>query len=69
MPKLTTAVEMKGSSSTTKSARAGMRVVMLTLDTHLSSAAQRSAAKLAQKLPGLEFKLHAASYTVPAKMP
>lgn len=61
MPKLTTAVEMKGSSSSPKSARAGMRVVMLTLDTHLSSAAQRSAAKLAQKLPGLEFKLHAAS--------
>ena len=34
---------------------------MLTLDTHLSSAAQRSSAKLAQKLPGLEFHMHAAT--------
>ena len=38
-----------------------MRVVMLTMDTHLSSAANRSAALLAQKLPGLQFKMHAAS--------
>jgi len=54
MPKLTTAAESKSHPSQ-------MRVVMLTLDTHLSSAANRSAARLAQKMPGLELRLHAAS--------
>jgi magnesium chelatase subunit H len=54
MPKLTTAAESKSHPS-------HMRVVMLTLDTHLSSAANRSAARLAQKMPGLELRLHAAS--------
>ena len=54
MPKLTTAAESKSHST-------HMRVVMLTLDTHLSSAANRSAARLAQKMPGLELRLHAAS--------
>ena len=54
MPKLITAAESKSHPS-------HMRVVMLTLDTHLSSAANRSAARLAQKMPGLELRLHAAS--------
>ena len=55
MPKLTSAAKQPALG------QPPMRVVMLTMDTHLSSAANRSAALLAQKLPGLQFKMHAAS--------
>ena len=66
MPKLTTAVEMSAQAPS-KHARAGMRVVMLTLDTHLSSAAQRSAAKLAQKLPQPTARYYV--HLIPASQP
>ena len=51
MPKPTTAAK-SGS---------GMRVVLLTMDNHLSTAAQRSAARLAQQSPGLSLTIHSAS--------
>ena len=55
MPKLISAAKQPAQ------AQPPMRVVLLTMDTHLSSAANRSATLLAQKLPGLQFKMHAAS--------
>ncbi len=48
----------------TSAAKAGapaMRVVLITMDTHLASAAQRSSAALQQQLPGLGFGTHSAS--------
>ena len=42
-------------------ARVPMRVVVVTMDTHLSSATVASAAQLATKLPGVELEMHAAS--------
>lgn len=38
-----------------------IRVVIITLDNHLSSAAERAAAKLRRELPGLALSLHAAA--------
>jgi magnesium chelatase subunit H len=38
-----------------------MRVVLITMDTHLASAAQRSSAALQKQLPGLSFGTHSAS--------
>ena len=55
MPKLTSAAKRP------LQAQPPMRVVMLTMDTHLSSAANRSASLLAQKIPGLQLRMHAAS--------
>ncbi len=51
MQKRTTAVE---SDSTTT------RVVLVTMDSHLASAAQRAGRTLARQLPGLQFSVHAA---------
>jgi len=36
------------------------RVVLVTMDSHLASAAQRAGRTLARQLPGLQFKVHAA---------
>ncbi len=36
-----------------------VKVVILTLDNHMSSAVERAAARLARELPGLELKMHA----------
>jgi magnesium chelatase subunit H len=52
MPKPTSAAEKTGSN---------LRVVLVTMDTHLASAAQRSAAALTRQLPGLCFNTHSAS--------
>jgi len=38
-----------------------MRVVLITMDTHLASAAQRASSSLQQKLPGMSFGTHSAS--------
>ena len=38
-----------------------MRVVIVTLDNHLSGVVERAAKSLARKLPGLELSLHAAA--------
>ena len=38
-----------------------MRVVLVTMDSHLASAAQRAARRLAKALPGLTLKVHAAA--------
>ena len=54
MPKPTSAAESGQASPR-------MKVVMLTLDTHLSSSVQRSADKLTKPLRGLELRMHAAS--------
>ena len=37
-----------------------MKVVLVTMDSHLASAAQRAARTLARQLPGLNFSVHAA---------
>jgi magnesium chelatase subunit H len=39
---------------------APMRVVLVTMDSHLASAAQRAGRTLARQLPGLQFSVHAA---------
>jgi magnesium chelatase subunit H len=38
----------------------GIRVVMVTMDSHLSGAADRAACRLARDIPGLSLKIHAA---------
>ncbi len=38
-----------------------MRVVLVTMDSHLASAAQRAARRLAKSLPGVSLKVHAAA--------
>ena len=38
-----------------------MRVVLVTMDSHLASAAERALAKLQRTLPGLQMRVHAAS--------
>jgi magnesium chelatase subunit H len=55
MPKPITADKNSNNSSPR------MRVVLLTLDTHLASAAERSSLRMSKQLPGLEFKTHSAS--------
>ena len=40
---------------------APMRVVIVTLDNHLASAAERAQETLSKELPGIEIKLHAAA--------
>ena len=42
-------------------AKPRMNVVLLTMDNHLSSSAQRVAVNLRQQMPGLQFKIHSAS--------
>ncbi len=48
-------------SRTSAAERAPMKVVIVTMDTHLSSAAERAMAALRRDLPGLSLKVHAAS--------
>jgi len=52
MPKPTSAARVPGSAA---------RVVLITMDTHLASAAQRSAAALQAQVPGLSLCTHSAS--------
>jgi len=45
-----------------------MRVTIITMDTHLSSATERARYALKKKIPGLELSIHAASsWTVDSK--
>ena len=39
-----------------------MRVVLLTMDNHLASAAQSAAQRLARRIPGLVFDIHSAAH-------
>ena len=48
-------------SRTSAAERVPMKVVIVTMDTHLSSAAERAMAALRRDLPGLSLKVHAAS--------
>ena len=50
MPKLTSAAEATA-----------VRVVIVTMDTHLASAAERASVELRRELPGLQLRVHAAS--------
>ena len=66
MPKRTTvaspAQEQANSDFVRKSGRGGgLKVTIVTMDNHLASAAQRSAATLSDDIPGLRLSLHAAS--------
>ena len=54
MPKPTSAAEARAGTT-------GMRVVLVTMDSHLASAAQRAGRRLAKALPGLTLKVHAAA--------
>lgn len=47
-------------ASRTAAQPAPMRVVLVTMDSHLASAAQRAGRTLARQLPGLQFSVHAA---------
>ena len=69
MPKRTSAVDAVTGQALAPTAWAGAaasppaattRVVLVTMDSHLASAAQRAARTLARKLPGLMFSVHAA---------
>ena len=54
MPKPTSAAEARAGATP-------MRVVLVTMDSHLASAAQRAARRLAKSLPGVSLKVHAAA--------
>ena len=56
MQKLISAAEAKPSGPSTP-----IRVVVVTMDTHLASAAQRANAALLREIPGLQLSMHAAS--------
>ncbi|HET7773609.1 MAG TPA: magnesium chelatase subunit H [Burkholderiaceae bacterium] len=55
MPKPTTAAERN------RAGLPGIRVVIVTMDSHLVSAVQRARSQLARRLPGLTLTIHAAS--------
>jgi magnesium chelatase subunit H len=59
-PKPTSAAELRAGSSAAIAATP-IRVVVVTMDTHLASAVQRSRKTLCKELPGLVVSLHAAS--------
>jgi len=63
MPKPTTAAERGGAGASSASPRSGtsIRVVIVTMDTHLASALDRARAELEADIPGLDLRLHAAS--------
>lgn len=61
MLKLTSAAKKKAAAAAKAAATTPIRVVIVTLDDHLASAAARAQANLARELPGLELKLHAAT--------
>ena len=46
---------------TTSAEDTPVRVLVLTMDTHLASAVERATLRLARELPGLVLRLHAAS--------
>ena len=54
MPKRTSAAELAA-------ATVAMRVVLVTMDSHLAGAALRAHRTLASTLPGLQFTIHAAA--------
>ena len=56
MQKLITAAEAKAATHTTP-----IRVVVVTMDTHLASSTQRAHASLMREIPGLHLSMHAAS--------
>ncbi len=62
MPKLTSAAESRNAA---RAAEAGqgpvIRVVLVTMDSHLASAAERALSRLQRSLPGLQMQVHAAS--------
>ena len=58
MPKRTSAAD---AAMTAASAAPAMRVVLVTMDSHLASAAERASRTLARSLPGLRLAIHAAS--------
>jgi magnesium chelatase subunit H len=71
MPKLTSAADTVGSlalaglvgskpARSRSAATVTTRVVLVTMDSHLASAARRAGRSLARQLPGLEFTTHAA---------
>ena len=55
-PKRTSAADARGSAAHTP-----IRVVVVTMDTHLASAIERARRTLVRELPGLQISLHAAS--------
>jgi magnesium chelatase subunit H len=57
MPKLISAAEAKAASV----ASVPMRVVLVTMDSHLASAAERAHRTLGKHMPGLRFTVHAAA--------
>jgi magnesium chelatase subunit H len=57
MPKLISAAD----SGRAQASAAGMRVVLVTMDSHLASAAERANRRLAKSVPGLTFSVHAAA--------
>ena len=63
MPKPTSANSARSATKapTTSAGSIPVRVVLVTLDRHLASAAQRAVATLRRDLPGLEFGFHAAT--------
>ncbi|MEO1594700.1 MAG: magnesium chelatase subunit H [Pseudomonadota bacterium] len=50
-----------GADGTLRGSKTAMRVVIVTMDTHLATATQNAAADLARECPGLRLTLHAAS--------
>ena len=58
MPKLTSAADGRPPVA---SVVPGMRVVLVTMDSHLASAAERAHRSLARAVPGLSLVVHAAS--------
>ncbi len=57
MPKLISAAD----SGRAQAAAAGLRVVLVTMDSHLASAAERANRRLAKSVSGLTFSVHAAA--------
>ena len=50
-----------GADGTVRGSKTAMRVVIVTMDTHLATATQNAAAELARECPGRRLSLHAAS--------
>ena len=57
MPKPTSAADSRSQSP----AKPGMRVVLVTMDSHLASAAERANRSLSKAVPGLSLVVHAAA--------
>jgi magnesium chelatase subunit H len=63
MPKLISAAESRAAARHLKGGEGAalMRVVLVTMDSHLASAAERALAQLQRTLPSLQMRVHAAS--------